>query len=327
MKSVHIRLTLLLTALVVLGVVVRASTEEKNSASPTAEQATSTSTSLTADSTISAMRGMQSCAGSACHGNSNVPSLTAAPGKDCWKSSLTHFLVVDPHQNSFDVLKSELSQRITKYLRKGSSVAIPEATNDARCLACHVNPSLASNSVSNEQKDQRTHGVSCEACHGNAGDWLSNHTTWNPSNRAKEIQSVHFRDLNNLETRAKTCAGCHVGSPANADGPVRDMNHDMIAAGHPALDKSMDGLIARLPKHWQEKDRSVAGTPARSTKGVDKEYEKFKAFTNAMESLKVDRMNRSDKNRTPQPEFSEQTCTDCHRSLIPKDAVANSVRK
>ncbi|MFO0934997.1 MAG: multiheme c-type cytochrome [Gemmataceae bacterium] len=287
---------------------------EKNSPSttPGLEQSAPAASAMPVTS-----RGMQSCAAAACHGNPNPLSLTDAPGRDCWQSSHTHFSLVDPHRKSFDVLKSELSQRITKALRKSSPVPIPDAFEDARCLACHTNPSLAYDTISAESKNLRKEGVTCEACHGPAGDWLANHTTWTPANRAREIQSVHFRDLNQLETRAKNCAGCHVGSPANGDGPVRDMNHDMIAAGHPALDKKIEDLVARLPRHWQEKDRSQAGTPARPTKGMEREYEAFKTFTKALDTLSNDRKQRNDPARTPQPELSEQSCILCHHSLKP----------
>ena len=74
--------------------------------------------------------GMQSCAASACHGNAIAPSLTAAPDKNCWQSSLTHFFAVDPHRKAYDVLESEQSKRISDALRKYSSAEIPKAPND-----------------------------------------------------------------------------------------------------------------------------------------------------------------------------------------------------
>ena len=46
--------------------------------------------------------------------------------------------------------------------------------------------------------------------------------------------------------RAKACSLCHIG------GPDRDMNHDIIAAGHPALYFDYATYLKAYPKHWRE---------------------------------------------------------------------------
>jgi hypothetical protein len=255
--------------------------------------------------------GMASCAASACHGNPNAPSLTAAPDRNCWQSSLTHFLAVDPHRKAFHVLHNEQSKQITAALRKRSSVSIPDAPNDPRCLACHTNPSLA---LPDAEKTLRSEGVGCEACHGNAASWRGVHTSWTAASRKNGIAVTTFRDLNSFKVRADTCAGCHVGTPAgNAGFPAGDMNHDMIAAGHPALPDDLTALMNRLPRHWHERDRAKADQPERKPdEGLTAIFGRAKE--DALKALSQDRKTRTD-GRTPWPELSETKCVDCHRKI------------
>jgi len=104
--------------------------------------------------------------------------------------------------------------------------------------------------------------VSCEACHGNAGQWLQPHTSWK-GDRTESYKQTGLKPLYDLGERALACAGCHMGAPADGDHPVRDMNHDMIAAGHPRLNFDFAEYQRRLPKHWQEKDRTKSDLPPR----------------------------------------------------------------
>jgi hypothetical protein len=254
--------------------------------------------------------GTSSCASAACHGKANAPSLTAAPAEACWQSSLTHYLAVDPHQNAYAALQNPLSQKITAALRR-KSPGIPDAWHDTRCLACHSNPTLASERAPDAWFPRRTEGVSCEACHGNASEWKGPHLAWDKSSRAEGIKGTGFIDLNVPRVRAETCAGCHVGAPANAGRAVRDMNHDMIAAGHPELKFDYEKLLARMPKHWFEKDRHGGTLPAdaKVTSSVGPSF---------VEALKADRRARNAKGdpRTPVPELSDQwACVTCHREL------------
>lgn len=280
--------------------VLRADADSPSTSSPQKEQSTVSPLPL----------GMASCAASACHGNPNAQSLTAAPDRNCWQSSLTHFLAVDPHRNAFHVLHNDQSKQITAALRKGSTVTIPDAPNDPRCLACHTNPSLA---LPEAEKTLRSDGVGCEACHGHAGTWRGAHTSWTAASREKGIAVTTFRDLNSLSVRAETCAGCHVGSPAGNGYPARDMNHDMIAAGHPELRNDLSALMSRLPRHWYERDRAKSEQPERKPNdGWTAIFGHAKG--EAVKSLSQDRKTRTD-GRTPWPELSETKCVDCHRKI------------
>ena len=57
-------------------------------------------------------------------------------------------------------------------------------------------------------------------------------------------------------------AGCHVGSPADDEHLLRDVNHDLIAAGHPRLDFSFSAYLNLMPKHWPDGPRRKDSRPA-----------------------------------------------------------------
>ncbi len=62
-----------------------------------------------------------------------------------------------------------------------------------------------------------------------------------------------MKNTTDIAARAQVCAGCHVGQP-DADGwPWRDVNHDLIAAGHPRLSFEFSAYMAMLPPHWNTK--------------------------------------------------------------------------
>ena len=64
-------------------------------------------------------------------------------------------------------------------------------------------------------------------------------------------------DLNSVATRVMICAGCRVGSPEERGIPIRDVTHDLIAAGHPRLNFDYATYVRSLPPHWTEKDRTL----------------------------------------------------------------------
>jgi hypothetical protein len=114
--------------------------------------------------------------------------------------------------------------------------------------------------------------------------------------------------------RAAVCVGCHVGAPAdeNRKYPVRDMNHDMIAAGHPRLNFDYAEYLRRLPKHWHD---PTAPNPAGEWligRVVHAE---------AACRLLADRAKRAMENdsRSPWPEFAEFDCAACHHRFASPD--------
>jgi hypothetical protein len=269
--------------------------------------------------------GMSGCLATACHGG---PAASAISGKfdaNSWQSSGSCWLASDPHSGAYDVLTekphnplfevkaAEIMKRLGRNVR---------ATEDSSCLACHTNPALAMPEAGMYANlhELRNEGVSCEACHGNAGSWLREHTTWTPANREAKYKETGMNSLNDIGERALACAGCHIGAPADKERgyPVRDMNHDMIAAGHPRLEFDFGEYLRRLPRHWLEEDRSAKGNEPRGP-GFPLRVWTVGRFAQAEASCRLlaDRAGRASRNESssPWPEFAEFNCAACHHDI------------
>lgn len=252
--------------------------------------------------------GVGGCASAGCHGGPASASLAGKLDDRTWTGSATHWLAVDPHTKAYAALESPLAAGMK---RMHSDDA---ATEDVRCLACHTNPSLANSKVDAREERLRADGVSCEACHGDAGRWVSRHASWTAPNRASEYERHGMAKLYDVGERALMCAGCHVGAPADPirGYPVRDMNHDMIAAGHPRLNFDFADYQRRLPPHWLEEDRSPEFEVKAWLFGRVAQVE-------AARVLEEDREKRAKANdprtRTPWPEFSDGKCVSCHHRV------------
>jgi hypothetical protein len=244
-----------------------------------------------------------------------MASLSAEWGKRTWAGSATHWLAVDPHTRAYAALESPLAVSIMSRLQSTVS-----ATEDSRCLACHTNPSLANDSADERMRSLRSDGVSCESCHGDAGTWLHQHTTWTVADRAAGYDQSGMAKLFDLGERAVACTGCHVGAPADpARGiPVRDMNHDMIAAGHPRLNFDFAQYQHLLPRHWKETDTSPDFDVKAWLVGRA-------AHVESAWRLSADREERARENdpRTPWPEFADWNCVSCHHRIL-EDFPASS---
>ena len=136
-------------------------------------------------------------------------------------------------------------------------MSIPTPPQKQSASRCHVNPTLAAKSDPHS-KALHAEGVSCEACHGNAEHWRFEHAGWNPkTNRDEAYGRTGMTKLFDPAVRAADCAGCHVGAPASTDMPLREVNHDLIAAGHPRLNFEFTTYLRKMPPHWAEKDRET----------------------------------------------------------------------
>jgi Cytochrome c554 and c-prime len=122
------------------------------------------------------------------------------------------------------------------------------AYEEARCLACHAETTGGGGLT-------QVTSVGCESCHGPAWLWLDPHTAGAGWRDKFPDAAKTLLDVNDLPAVARSCVGCHIGAPAKGGLGVRDMNHDMIAAGHPRLNFEFAGYFAQLPAHWNEKAR------------------------------------------------------------------------
>jgi hypothetical protein len=238
-------------------------------------------------------QGVASCAAAACH-NGNGPRGSKG-------SEYTTWMAHDPHSRAHSVLSEPRSRVIVKNYRQLKTAQEARPDRDELCLSCHVQPGLAG--LNRHERFSAADGVGCEACHGPAEKWLDRHyrDEWKGLDAAAK-QALGMTDTKNVLARAEACVGCHVGKGE------ADVNHDLIAAGHPRLRFEYSAYLARYPRHWQVADdrRRHPDFEARAW-----EVGQFVSAVAALELLH-DRATRPD---APWPEFAEHDCAACHHDL------------
>jgi Cytochrome c554 and c-prime len=263
--------------------------------------------------------GIAGCAARGCHG---APEAQANGPSDRLACSFTTWARHDRHARAFQTLETPLSAEIVCRLAHSNEKPIP-AKEDERCLACHGLPYAARDTRS----ELHHNGVSCEACHGPASRWETEHITtgWAaPEGRKKRSVAAGMTWLNDLASRAETCAGCHLGAPGDKEKglPLREVNHDLIAAGHPRLTFEFAVYSARMPLHWDERDRTRAGQPLVKRTPLEEWEAGQLASARAGLALLADRAHRAAASTAPWPEFAELDCYACHGDLNRRDRAA-----
>lgn len=257
------------------------------------------------------LAGTASCSAGACHGGSQ------AEKKLIQQNEFSTWLAHDKHARAYQVLLDERGQRI------GRNLGV-EAHKDERCLACHVTTALASKDTKAEFVPLRADGVGCEACHGPARSdkpWLYAHTTesWQKNPDRRKVFADHqMTYLADLETQARTCAGCHVGAPADPTRgiPARDCNHDIMAAGHPRLNFELGAFRWNQPPHWRRDKYSNKEYTRFYDPGYEAKTWAVGQAVAAQASLDLLRhratLANADKDKAVWPEFAEYDCFTCH---------------
>jgi hypothetical protein len=247
------------------------------------------------------LRGAASCAAAACH-NGNGP-----PGEK--GSEYTTWVVHDPHSHAFEVLYGQRSRQIEKNRQRPDGVSADHPESDPLCLNCHVLNRIEPLAKGGTQVPRRESfgledGVSCEACHGAADGWLTQHFTaaWQ-AKTPEEKQAEGMTNTKDLRTRAELCVRCHVGT-----GDI-DVNHDLIAAGHPRLAFELAGFHAKMPKHWHVR-KDMAGRP-----DFEARLWALGQVESAKAALELLAHRADEKNKKPWPEFAEYDCYACHREI------------
>ena len=243
--------------------------------------------------------GALSCASAACHNQSlGGPGGVVGNEYAIWATR-------DPHTRAFQVLYNERSKVIEQNLR-GKRGQSPHPERDRLCLRCHALPNLDamtdldSSRVQNLLRD----GVGCEGCHGAAEVWRTRHyqAGWSGLSPAEKAE-IGFNDTKDLVARGRACADCHIGNGS------RDVNHDLIAAGHPRLAFEYSAFLAVLPRHW-----SLAAERQRYPDLEARTWVLGQAISaQAMLELLADRAKPADKK--PWPELAEYDCFSCHHDL------------
>src|SRR5947209_4446248 len=170
----------------------------------------------TAQPALHSYVGAGGCSSSNCHGGTSP--LEERQSRILGNEFAT-WSAIDKHSRAFLALSLPRSTRMGEILKL-------TPTTDSRCTGCHV--------VGSPEKSL-SDGVACEACHGPAGDWLGSHFQVK-SQSAEDIAKTHLDsvqkgmiDTKKLDVRANMCLACHLGQGS------RQVDHEMIAAGHPDL--------------------------------------------------------------------------------------------
>ena len=254
-------------------------------------------------------------------GEAADPAWSAAPGPLFWRgrqfllgrvlswgsppgskgSEQTTWASCDPHARAYEVLFEERSRLIVKNYYNLSATHLAEPEKVTLCLKCHVAPDVARKP--GVPPLFRADGVSCESCHGPASCWLTQHylPSWKGLSPGREGEDGLPPDQGSAGA-GPLCADCHVGAPE------MEVNHDLLAAGHPRLNFEFGSFQAIYPKHWCDRDDRAR-------------YPDFEARSwalgqavSAQAALTLLANRASDKDK-PWPEFAENNCYSCHHEL------------
>jgi hypothetical protein len=261
--------------------------------------------------------GVGSCTAAGCHGGGHPEQVDG--------SEYNVWITRDPHARAYSALFNEQSQRMARLLADSGDGQFTAAQEDPRCLACH---SMVDAPAREPLVNVVSDGVGCESCHGPAEGWLAEHYPKGALSAARR-RELGFWDTDRLLTRTQICVRCHVG------GPGRDVNHDLIAAGHPRLEFEMGAYLAAVPKHWDDADdedlvRAGAnfdalvwafGQACTSQAAVTQLANRAdgKGVRNLFVQAGAAKRSAADEKVpdtfSPWPEFAEWSCAACHHDL------------
>lgn len=248
--------------------------------------------------------GSPSCSNQSCHGQSSDHLFGGE--RQIW-------IERDPHSKALAVLHNEDSARMIQALRKIDPSRPMHAYEDQSCLGCHAVSYTHTSTDDKSSKSTLTEAVSCEACHGPAERWLTEHylSTWKTRGSEEKQKAFGFLPTKDMSARIDQCASCHIGTTG------REVNHDLIAAGHPrlAFEYTRFHYAPHYGKHWSEQENNpefeirawFVGqvSTMRSVIGL--------LHTRLEEKLASEtthkRLSRS------WPELSEMSCYACHQGI------------
>ncbi len=251
--------------------------------------------------------GATSCAAAGCHGN---------PSGNPLASSFQVFSSQDPHRNAFLVLYSERSVMMFRALEQVPSETIDESRYlkflQQRCIGCHATPLPTEGSAPRRAEDYLA-GVSCESCHGPAGDWQYTHyAVPTVATGTSHVTPPGMNEISSLVKRGGLCVTCHIG-PQQQGGRTYDVNHDLIASGHPRLTFELDAYLANLPAHW---DRAQDERRHQQEMGAEASSFHFDAWR--MGQYQVAKQHATltgERAASGELDFANYDCHDCHHAL------------
>lgn len=238
---------------------------------------------------------LSSCANGICHGGDQPQADAAGQFPAILGNEFTSRLL-DPHFRATAVLHNELSAEIAAAIAPGK-----KAWQLQLCLDCHGSSSEAIRRGVLDRED----GISCQSCHGPAGGWWKSHFEEGWSH--DKSLAAGMNDLRSPRSRARVCMGCHLGQPG------RQVDHRLLAAGHPLLTFELDNYSEQSEvRHWlpdtvrtsRDGRRPSHGLPAWATGQL----------TGFRESLGL-LVARSERKDGPWPDYADLACASCHHEV------------
>ncbi|MFM9057623.1 MAG: multiheme c-type cytochrome [Planctomycetaceae bacterium] len=251
--------------------------------------------------------GAGGCATASCHGG------PAAGNRDVQSFAATLWAERDPHARASATLHDPRSRKMAALL------GIGEAHRAEQCLACHSTQASCGSPL---PPAALADGVACGSCHGDATRWVTVHTLpeWKQLDDVARAE-LGYRDLADPRSRVRTCIPCHVGDAS------REVNHDMIAAGHPRLAFEFAAYQRLWPRHWSPQGRAEAAADFAERSWAVGQAETLAAVARLLE-VRARRAADADAAVAPDavashaggywPEFAEFDCYACHRALSPE---------
>ena len=247
--------------------------------------------------------GVAGCAAMACH-HGNGPRGSKG-------SEYSTFVAVDPHARAYQTLMKPESRAMHQKLARAFPAldAFKGAQHNPVCLDCH---GMGGREPERFQAD----GVGCERCHGPASSWVNTHYLDNFRPRLDPC----FNDLRTDHVvRPYVCTKCHVGESH------QEVNHVLIAAGHPRLRFEYGAYYANYAttyRHWEDLGEKTVEP------GFEAKSWALGQLVSARAALELLVARATDPTREVNwPEFAEYDCTACHHDLSsPSQRQAHALR-
>ena len=259
---------------------------------------------------------IRGCMTTACHG-SNVPDAKT------WQRAGKIWLDQDPHAQAYSSLLTNASSKIVSRLVKKELEPSSQAYRDilkVKCVSCHASE--------NAPETQHILGADCQVCHGSADAWGSQHysSEWRALGKSRFDDTKMF-NVESLVGRAQVCSSCHIGELNRSNGFDREVDHRLMAAGHPPMHFDFESFSRFYPVHWDTTDEPIG--PG-STIGFERW--RIGKITSAITRLKLlaaraDRATSQSATMHDWPELTEYSCSSCHHALVkPSWRLSGSVK-
>jgi hypothetical protein len=177
--------------------------------------------------------GVASCASGVCHGSVRPRTSTGI-----LQNEYVIWSRLDRHKNAYNILLSAESKKIAH------NMGLKNAHEAQVCLDCHADNVPADKRGS---KFQIEDGVSCEACHGGAENYLTSHTDKDVPRHDNLANGLYATDK--ISDRATLCFSCHIGNEKKI------ASHEIMGAGHPRLSFELDTFGVLQPAHYVVDDK------------------------------------------------------------------------